>query len=67
MVGQSRAAPALVALLEASPLITEPALSGVVQSDPRTGRDRFTLTARVVDADVEAIGDAEPEARDDAR
>jgi general secretion pathway protein L len=67
MVGQSRAAPALVALLEASPLITEPALSGVVQSDPRTGRDRFTLTARVVDADVEANGDAEPEARDDAR
>jgi len=54
MVGQSRAAPALVALLQASPLITEPALSGVVQSDPRTGRDRFTLTARVVNAAPEA-------------
>src|SRR5690606_6907394 len=53
MVGQSRAAPALVALLQASPLITDPALSGVVQSDPRTGRDRFTLTARVVNADEE--------------
>ncbi|GAB2490019.1 PilN domain-containing protein [Arenimonas alkanexedens] len=53
MVGQSRAAPALVALLQASPLITDPALSGVVQSDPRTGRDRFTLTARVVNASGE--------------
>ncbi len=57
MVGQSRAAPALVALLQASPLITDPALSGVVQSDPRTGRDRFTLTARVVNADGEAGDD----------
>lgn len=58
MVGQSRAAPALVALLQASPLITEPALSGVVQSDPRTGRDRFTLTARVVNATGEGADDA---------
>ena len=57
MVGQSRAAPALVALLQASPLITDPALSGVVQSDPRTGRDRFTLTARVVNADGEGGDD----------
>jgi general secretion pathway protein L len=58
MVGQSRAAPALVALLQASPLITDPALSGVVQSDPRTGRDRFTLTARVVNASGEGGDDA---------
>ncbi|HEU0151903.1 MAG TPA: PilN domain-containing protein [Arenimonas sp.] len=57
MVGQSRAAPALVALLQASPLITDPALSGVVQSDPRTGRDRFTLTARVVNAATEGVDD----------
>lgn len=57
MVGQSRAAPALVALLQASPLVTDPALSGVVQSDPRTGRDRFTLTARVVNAGAGGEGD----------
>ncbi|HEX4853525.1 PilN domain-containing protein [Arenimonas sp.] len=57
MVGQSRAAPALVALLQASPLVTDPALSGVVQSDPRTGRDRFTLTARVVNASAGEEGD----------
>lgn len=48
MVGQSRAAPALVGLLQASPLLSEPALAGAVQADPRSGRDRFTLTANLV-------------------
>ncbi|KFL35953.1 PilN domain-containing protein [Arenimonas donghaensis] len=48
MVGQSRAAPALVGLLQASPIVAEPALTGAVQADPRSGRDRFTLTARIV-------------------
>lgn len=48
LVGQSRAAPALVGLLQDSPLLAEPALSGAVQADPRSGRDRFTLAARVV-------------------
>lgn len=47
LVGQSRGAPALVGLLQASPLLEEPALSGAVQADPRTGRDRFTLVAQV--------------------
>lgn len=47
MVGQSLAAPALVALLQESPLLVEPALSGAVQADPRTGRDRFTMAARI--------------------
>jgi general secretion pathway protein L len=50
IVGQSRAAPALVALLQASPLLRDPALSGAVQADPRSGRDRFTLTATVIAA-----------------
>jgi general secretion pathway protein L len=49
MVGQSRAAPALVGLLQASPLLAEPALAGAVQADPRSGRDRFTLTANIVE------------------
>lgn len=48
MVGQSRDAAALVALLQASPLVSEPALSGPVQADARTGRDRFTLALKVV-------------------
>lgn len=47
MVGHSNAAPALVALLQESPLLVEPALSGAVQADPRSGRDRFTLAARI--------------------
>lgn len=47
MVGHSNAAPALVALLQDSPLLVEPALSGAVQADPRTGRDRFTMAARI--------------------
>jgi len=58
LVGQSRSAPALVGLLQASPLLAEPALSGAVQADTRSGRDRFTLVARLrqpqEDADEQA-------------
>ena len=57
MVGQSRAAPALVGLLQESPILEEPALTGAVQADPRTGRDRFTLTARVVGMTPEVADD----------
>lgn len=57
MVGQSRAAPALVGLLQESPILEEPALTGAVQADPRTGRDRFTLTARVVGNPPEVADD----------
>lgn len=57
MVGQSRAAPALVGLLQESPILEEPALTGAVQADPRTGRDRFTLTARVVGNTPEVADD----------
>lgn len=46
--GYSRAAPSLVGLLQASPMFANPALSGAVQTDVRTGRDRFTLTATLV-------------------
>lgn len=61
MVGYSRAAPALVALLQESPLLVEPALSGAVQADPRTGRDRFTLAARIaVQAPPEAADAPRP-------
>ncbi len=60
LVGQSRAAPALVGLLQDSPLLSGPALSGAVQADPRSGRDRFTLTADVVET-------SSPEAGDEAR
>ena len=47
LVGQSLHAPALIGLLQPSSLLQSPALAGAVQTDPRTGRDRFTLTATV--------------------
>jgi general secretion pathway protein L len=45
LIGLSSEASALVARLEGSPLWTSPALAGALQPDPRTHRDRFTLTA----------------------
>ena len=44
----SSEAPALVQRLEGSPLWRSPALAGALQPDPRSGRDRFTLTAELV-------------------
>jgi general secretion pathway protein L len=58
LVGLSRSAPALVGLLQESPLLVSPALSGPVQADPRAGRDRFTLNARIV------VREPAPEAAD---
>jgi general secretion pathway protein L len=48
LIGQSQQASALVGLLQGSPLIRTPTLTGSVQTDPRTGKERFTLTAVVV-------------------
>jgi general secretion pathway protein L len=45
LIGLSPEASGLVAKLEGSPLWTSPALTGALQPDPRTRRDRFTLTA----------------------
>jgi general secretion pathway protein L len=60
LVGQSRQAAALVGLLQASALIKTPALAGAMQPDPRTGMDRFTLTATVIGSPQEvADGNAQ--------
>lgn len=45
ITGYSGEASATVGRLQGSPFLTSPALAGSVQADPRTGRDRFTLTA----------------------
>lgn len=45
LIGLSSEASALVERLEGSKLWKAPALTGAVQPDPRTRRDRFTLTA----------------------
>ena len=47
LIGQSQQASALVGLLQGSTLIVTPALTGSVQTDPRTGRERFTMTAKI--------------------
>jgi len=60
LIGQSAHASALVKLLQDSPLVHKPTLTGSVQSDPRTGKERFTLTAVVAgsEAEKEAAGGA---------
>ena len=45
LIGLSSEASALIARLEGSTLWRSPALTGALQPDPRTRRDRFTLTA----------------------
>jgi general secretion pathway protein L len=54
LIGQSKEASALVGQLEGSKLWRSPALTGALQPDPRTGRDRFTLTAQLAVADPPA-------------
>jgi general secretion pathway protein L len=54
LIGQSRQAPALVGLLQDSTIIHSPALAGAVQKDPRTGLDRFNLTAVVAGSAADA-------------
>ena len=54
LIGQSSEASALVGQLEGSKLWRAPALTGALQPDPRTRRDRFTLTAQLVIAGAQA-------------
>ena len=48
LLGLGNEPSALVRRLEASPLLRAPALTGVLQPDPRSGRDRFSLVAELV-------------------
>lgn len=47
LIGFSSEVSQLVQRLEGSKLWRSPALAGAVQPDPRTGRDRFTMTAEL--------------------
>lgn len=47
LIGFSSDASGLVQKLEGSKLWRSPALAGALQPDPRTGRDRFTMTAEL--------------------
>lgn len=64
LIGLSPEASALVAKMEGSRLWKSPALSGALQPDPRTRRDRFSLTAELVGNPTAAK--AAPEAADGA-
>lgn len=61
LVGFSAEASSLVGKLEGSPLWRSPALTGVLQSDATTGRDRFTLSATL---SARPAPQAKPEAAD---
>lgn len=52
LIGQSSEASQLVVKLEGSKLWRQPALTGALQPDPRTHRDRFTLTAELAVTDA---------------
>ena len=60
LIGQSQQASALVGLLQGSSLIKTPTLTGSVQTDPRTGKERFTLTAKVAGTGKEAGRASDP-------
>jgi general secretion pathway protein L len=53
LIGQSDHASALPGLLQNSTLLHKPALTGSVQADPRSGKERFTLTAVVAGSEAE--------------
>jgi general secretion pathway protein L len=63
LIGQSSEASALVGQLEGSKLWRSPALTGALQPDPRTRRDRFTLSAQLVIAGAPANGKEAADAR----
>lgn len=60
LAGQSAQAPQLVKLLQEATTFREVALSGPIQPDPRTGKDRFNIAAQF---GVEAEGDDAPAPR----
>lgn len=65
LIGLSSEASSLVRRLEDSPLWRSPALTGALQPDPRSGRDRFTLVAELAISQPAATTTAAED--DDAR
>ena len=60
--GQSKEAAGLIGVLAASPFLANPKFEGQIQPDPRSGKDRFTISAEPKLAQVES----EPAAPDAA-
>ncbi len=59
LVLQGRNPSALVGLLQDAPGLSNPRLSGTVQADPRTGRQRFNLAATLVPMAAAPAAEAE--------
>jgi general secretion pathway protein L len=54
--GQSKEAAKLIALIAASDCLANPSLQGQIQPDPRTGKERFQITADVKSCSAPASG-----------
>jgi len=52
--GQSKEAAGLISVLGASPFLANPKLEGQIQPDPRTGKDRFTISAEQKGVPIDA-------------
>ena len=63
--GQSKEAAGLISVLSASPFLANPKLEGQIQPDPRTGKDRFTISAEPKDVPVDRV--PAPVARTDGK
>ena len=56
--GQSKEAAGLIGVLGASPYLANPKFEGQIQPDPRSGKDRFTISADPEVAEVDAAAAA---------
>lgn len=62
--GQSKNAAGLISVLSASPFMSNPRLEGQIQPDPRTGKDRFTISAEPKDVPIDQVVVHEPRSKD---
>lgn len=62
--GQSKNAAGLISVLSASPFMSNPRLEGQIQPDPRTGKDRFTISAEPKDVPIDQVVAHEPRSKD---
>jgi general secretion pathway protein L len=62
--GQSKNAAGLISVLSESPFMANPKLEGQIQPDPRTGKDRFTISAEPKNVPVDQPVEHKPRAQE---
>lgn len=62
--GQSKNAAGLISVLSSSPFMSNPKLEGQIQPDPRTGKDRFTISAEPKTVPIDEVIVHEPRVED---